>query len=385
MKRTSKLSTHSRIVGLCALALTLIIVSCKKTETNIESTDFSKVDALVLSKISAMGFDTKNIEVLKDFYLVEGDILLDQKSLQNNPVKTTATTGNSGKISQTRTNYIAGPANNQNVYISFGEGVWGNSSWYSGLLTAVRVWNSTAGNNIKLHLLNSSSQYTNSPAIDITIYADNGTLSQNTAAAALVPNGNNKVGNTIYINSDFPGLNPLNAAWNMIHEIGHTLGLVHTNWRYLNDPIPSGGVTDIANTPSSLSSDPNSVMNGGTALTEYGSYPALPSIYDDIAISSMYPLITTGQVNAYISGPSTVGRYGQSTFHSSYSSLESGIYYKWEINGINGTNYHYEFTDNTDSILDEVGFESGNYELKCTIIGGKYTGSSVASKTLTVN
>lgn len=76
---------------------------------------------------------------------------------------------------------------------------------------------------------------------------------------------------------------------------------------------------------------------------------------------------------------------GQATCQMSYKSVETGIYYKWEVTGINGTSYYYEFTDDTDAILNEIGFSTpGNYQLMCTISGGKYTTSVTAVKNITV-
>lgn len=388
MKRTSILSSFSRIMCL-ALLLSLGISSCKKSEIPVISPEPKvDVDATTIAQIKEMGFRTDNIKEFGEYYIIEDDIMISKKSLSGaKRPETLMSTG--GKISQASTNNLVNGNNYHNVNISIDESIWGNGVWYGAVLTAITVWNSNPNSDIKLNLIFSDYQYSPTPTVDIVIRGDQGTLPTNVAAYAEFPTNSQRPGNLILVNSDFRDpftnyyIHQGQGAWNVIHEIGHTLGLRHTNWQ-TNDSPSNAGANLIAGTPTS---DPNSVMNGGTALSDYFnySYPALPSIYDAVAINTLYPLSSGSTISPYIGGKNTVFPNGQATYQMSYKSEETGIYYKWVVTGINGTSYYYEFTDDTDAILNEIGFSTpGNYQLQCTISGGKYSAPVTATKNITV-
>ena len=389
MKNTSILSAFSKTIRLALLLLTITVFSCKKSENLTTALDSKvKVDSSIIAKIKALGFQTKGITEFQEYYIVEGDIMISKKSLSSTkgPERLMSV---GGTISQASTNNLISTINNHNINISVDASIYGDNTWYNALKKAVTVWNSTSNSNVKLNLIYTSlTDYSlDQTNIDITIKGDNNQLDFNTVARAEFPTYNGKPGSLILINLDVKNpftnnyLNDGQAAWNVIHEIGHCLGLRHTNWE-TNDPPTSIGENLIAGTPTS---DPNSVMNGSTGLSDYSAYtyPLLPSNYDAIAISTLYPVNNSSVVLPYISSNKYFSPGGEDYFKISY--LEQGVSYHWRAIGINGTNYDETIGTFTADTTPGIGFpSSGNYQLQCTISGGKYTTPTTVTKNLIV-
>jgi len=374
-----------KMTGICFISCA--IISCQKDDVPTIPQN-SNVDESVISTLTKMGFNTGVMAVssYQDYYLVEGDILIKKKDIEENNSNINLR-ADSKKKGQARTDYSVTSTNAHNINIIMDESIWGNPRWYHGLYKAISVWNSVPGSNLKLNILDITDANLYNVRKDIIITGDNNTLASNVAASAAFPTFDGKPGEKIIVNSDYNISYPGNAVWNIIHEIGHCIGLRHTNWYFRGESGYPYGAIDIPNTPSSLAGDQLSIMNGGTADFEFNmNQNNLPSNYDIIATKYLYPLIATSSVNSYITGASTVGKYGQNTYRLSYASDEAGINYKWEVNGINGLNYYYHYNNNTSYTLDEITFDvAGQYQLKCTISGGKYNSPRVITKVITVS
>lgn len=375
---------------ILATFLLFTIASCKKSE-NLVFTEKITAEFSPLDEIKKRGFSIKNIREFDTFYLVEGDVIIFKKDL----ITSSAIKQNRSRkeISQASSTYKVGSGYGYNINISLSSMIWQNSIWYNALVNALKVWNSTSSSDIKLNLIYTSlADYSQNPTrIDIAISEDNGVLPSNWAAGGAFPNSSEQPGSAILINTDYLdsrtnfGVTIAQATHILIHEIGHCLGLRHTDWYLIGEGAYPYGAYDIANTPSSFIGDPNSIMNGYNAA--FGSYnftnfPNLPSIYDSIAIGEMYPLNISNSLVPYISGNKYLDAYGEDNFVLSY--LEVGTSYVWTVSGINGTVYNETFPMQNTEKLQGVGFPSGSYRITCTVTSNKYGTQVMAIKDIVV-
>jgi hypothetical protein len=303
--------------------------------------------AATLAKITAMGFNTSGIKTYSTYYVVENDIRLSKNALAQT----------------TNTNYTVSNTNGQNVNILIDETIWGNGIWYNDLLEALKVWN-TANSNIKLNLIYDYFKYAVQPRVDIIM---KGTTSITTSTETQYPDGYGSAGALIAVNSNLSSPTGDNVL-NLVHSIGHALGLKHT--------------------PSAAAGYQNSVMKPGNATVGVWSFLTdnygLPSTYDVSNIGTKYPVNSSSTITSYINGPETFNSTASVTYRSSYISSEAGINYHWRVVGIKGTNYTAELNDNNVALYDFGLPSAGNYQLQCTISGGKYSTPATTTKDITV-
>ena len=129
--------------------------------------------------------------------------------------------------------------------------------------------------------------------------------------------------NTILINLDFDSNKSVelgSKSYNMVHELGHCIGLRHTNWDIRGEPINPWGANLIPGTPSQ---DPNSVMNGGTANNVYLGF----SSYDIIALQYLYPEIIS--LSSTVKNTGIFVRGGFNTFNVSQYPSNSTIQWQY--------------------------------------------------------
>lgn len=302
-----------------SLGLMLFFVGCQK-ENPIDQNEQMQgkfLSAEVIQKITNLGLNGKTAVDMGDYYLVEGDIMVTKSALN---------AGNSQKslLKQAQWSSLVTMYNVQRItlYVDPSIPTSGSDNWREAVQAAISEWNST-NSSIRM-------SYTTNPSADIIISSDKGSLGNNVLAQGSWPDGY-KPGKTIIINLDFLSDYQMSASqkkYNVVHELGHCVGLRHTNW-YGSEPTG----TTIPNTPNSGSNpDPNSVMNGGTALNSWNGF----SNYDLIAFSTLYP---TNYFKASISGPGShyIGRT------CNYSaSVVTGV-------GISGTlSYEWYFKENNE-------------------------------------
>lgn len=174
-------------------------------------------------------------------------------------------------------------------------------------------------------------------------------LGCNTGAEAEFPTGSPPgPGPAVWLNSDSQwclsggNVTPSHSQriYAVTHELGHTLGLRHTNWHLLGEPVSQGayfpdgtyenisGANHIDGTPlcdTSSDCDSQSVMNGGTLGVLWGGF----SNADIIAIQTLYPVQLNLTIASY---PLTLTwdpvpnatSYSISLYYQQYTTYEDG-------------------------------------------------------------
>lgn len=229
-----------------------------------------------LSIIRNLGYDeTCAVDKGKD-YVVEGDILLNKNELLNYALTSTR---------QARAPHIISTNNRRSIVIGIDTELTNmNNKWINRVNTAVTHWNNIAEGGIKINITGAD-RYNTTYNVHLRAANTNDGLANNVFGEARPPSTNGKPGNLIIISPPFcnnNGLTESQIIYNLVHEIGHVLGFRHTNWSKLNENTAIGvnGTPNSGNNP-----DPNSVMNGNTALNSWNGFSA----YDKIAINTLYP------------------------------------------------------------------------------------------------
>lgn len=266
---------------LLALVGMAIVVSCQSESDNILNDGVSMSSQLEKDKafIAKLGFDTSTLVNEGEVYVVEGDIVLKKESLYEYG----ESSGNEEII--TRQAYYSGglvkSVNVKNITVGVDASVGGNSGWYNAVINAIQAWNNVSGSAVKF-------SYTTSTTPSILI--KKGTIDA-VAQASWPLNGN--PGNSVTINFNYNYYTESQKLFIMAHELGHCIGLKHTNWQILGEAT---GI-QISGTPAT---DSNSVMNGVSGGTYWSGF----SSYDIIAIKYLYPEIIFESIKEINNGTS---------------------------------------------------------------------------------
>ncbi|TDN95457.1 dual-action HEIGH metallo-peptidase [Salegentibacter sp. 24] len=281
------MKTPKILLGI--LASGALLSSCQKQDTPTpeeakmeETTKQLKISKEELKQIANLHFNTKDAEVIdfllpngetKKSFLIEGDILLDQEQLESmSSAKATA--------KQYRTyNLVSTPRNINVIGFTGGSGQGLTSKQRSALQRAINNYNSL---NIGLNFTLTFG--TNYGPYDIVVYQNpNGEA----GGVAGFPNG----GDPYKYVQIFSGMENYSTATNehvMTHEIGHSVGLRHTDWFSRQSCGQSGessgadGAVHIPGTPTGY--DSNSIMLACFSSSESGNF----GYYDQVALEYLY-------------------------------------------------------------------------------------------------
>ena len=265
------------------LLLTIGFVSCQNDDV-VDESAFINVSELENDKsiIKELGFDVSTLVDRGDYYLVEGDIGLIKKNLKQHLAEFK---GDSYESSKTKQGYFSGRlvsldnAKSMSVRIDASVPVSGTGSdWRSAVQTAINAWNNISGSCIYFY-------FTTSSTADITVrreYSSGGEY----ARVSDFPL-NQKPSKEIVVNSMHDNGYAYKAN-TLIHEMGHTIGFLHTHYT----PAQQGGVL-VPNTPTI---DDNSIMSYNR---DRSLIPGFSS--NDIAATKfLYPVLPTDYIPIHV-------------------------------------------------------------------------------------
>lgn len=318
-----------------------ILVGCSKDETElIEDPTIALETGDTLEAILAMGYTKDQIQDLGDYYLVSDDIIF-YKDKDYSPSE--------GETDKQRRHQNLVTINNINIYLNPGMSL----DWRNASLDAIARWNNvnsslnltvtTVLSNAHIHIMYD----THDPQVN---------LGYSVYGAGTAPTSDGLPGTKIWINHDFSICNNSSTRIsNVQHELGHNLGIAHTNETYNSIQIPG--------TPTS---DSQSVMNGSSAcsITNF-------SFYDIKAIQYLYPPAPSMSVS--ISGPSKGNNSGTYTWSANVYNGTGPYTYDWRYS-YDGSSYNSSF-GTTQSITANLPLDR-DLHLKVTVTSSSGTATA---------
>jgi len=262
---------------LIAFFIILGLSSCRKEHQQAENQTVSNqtVSRSVLNQIKSLGFDSTNVKVVKDGYIVEGDIFLSEKSLKDSSRKDHLIL-NVANTEQYRTYGYVHPmpkaitvSVDASLSQNFSDGVNNAIARYNALNLNVTFQRVSSSANISILGFNPSPNSDGSITLGVS---------------SNPPDANGNVNGTIQVNTNYYANSPSNIIASVIqHELGHAIGLRHTD--YYNRTVSCG-----------VSSNPNNNKEPDLGDPVVGSIlvPGTPGKADDTPNSLMLACNNSG-------------------------------------------------------------------------------------------
>lgn len=281
-----KLKISAMLFAASLLAATTF-TSCTQEE-ELQPTDKLEINEQVLSQFTDLGFDVSDIEVVKqngldgsneEVFLLEGDIVITKENFAKMLDSDIAHEGPVGE--QYRTNNLVSAPRTINVI-----GYTGNNS--NGLDSKMRTalqWAVANFNRLNTNLNFTLTFGTNYNAYDMVVYR----VSGGGGGSAGFPSGGAPY-KWVQIQSGTSNFDTNVVEHVMTHEIGHSVGLRHTDFFDRSYSCGSGGnegsggvgAVHISGTPTGI--DPNSIMLACFSSSEDGEFGQ----YDVVALERLY-------------------------------------------------------------------------------------------------
>ncbi|TPN88787.1 zinc metalloprotease [Aquimarina algicola] len=233
---------HKRFLkqkGLKILKISLILfissmmIKCHNDDAtgNAEDENQNQISEEVLVELERMGFNTKKhpIQVYKNGYIVEGDIIISQDLFKQFGL-------HSAKQRYTSEDGLVACRLAKKIKI---KNSLPNGTPKKAVAGAIKNWNNVSGSFLKFVLVDNNE--------DIIIKGDKGVLFKDFAGAADIP-FDSKAGKEMIINLDFKSrgrsMNLEEWRTTIEHELGHSIGFEHTDDKRFGRLVPGTPVKD---------------------------------------------------------------------------------------------------------------------------------------------
>ena len=202
-------------IALLVAVLSVSIIACKK---DVKDTPADDISQETLSKIAHLGFSTSNVQRVDEGYLVEGDIILSEANLNENP---TSPNLRIAEVEQYRTfNLVTGlprvirVSSSGDVTASVSSAIDAAIARYNAQNLQLTFQRVASGGNINITVVNGGSYI----------------------ASAGFPSGGNPY-NEVKFNKRYAGYSAGFLTTVIAHEMGHCIGFRHTD--YMNGFTPA--------------------------------------------------------------------------------------------------------------------------------------------------
>jgi hypothetical protein len=267
--------THRRkAVRFFAAGLLIVAAACDRTPV----TSSTHTPDPLLQALPRLGLSPAGAVDGGTFYLVEGDIVVEKERLR---ALLAAEEGVPGPLFQYQKGLVT---TTRTVRVSLAN-LGAQTSWATALREAMTLWNAVPGNGIQFV------ESTSSPHIVAGTYNPVGGTDRCAggttpiACVPALPSGGGPATN-IWINLaySYDPTPPYSVRlFNMVHELGHTIGIMHTN--AYSTSCPTSNTSGYSFIPGTQTVDAGSVMNGCTSANYWNGF----SFYDQVAVRALYP------------------------------------------------------------------------------------------------
>ncbi len=271
--------------------------------------------------IRSMGLHTEGIVELDDQYIVEGDILIDKTDIDSmRLIPATRQARYKNTITGGREESIRVKITSSNVP---------NAEWRRAIFNAIDIWNAVPNCPVWFHKIEHTILYH-----DVIVRMSN---EYSVAAANLPKNGEPGKGIVINPKIDWYNTTLEQKTYIIVHELGHILGLGHTDYiaNYYADPIENSvdSPADNYHIHGTPDIEPNSVMDSHSAGLDRGDASSWWGFTagDLAAIQSMYgnPIWSSE-----ITGPSNCWTVSRPTYTLNFETNLTGPNVTWYVNNV---------------------------------------------------